>query len=248
MADADPFRSMLVWSGVLHATLFATFFVAGQLGGSEPPFELVADTIWLAGDPGQMPGLGSGGAPSPPPKAAEPPEPPEPEETAKPEPRVVRPTKEDRDQLPLPDAKETRRKKKPPKPSSGLTGRDAASADSAQLKGVGAPGLGLGGGGGGSGFDQDFEYSYYAQQMYGKIHQHWQRVPVRGQATTVIRFTIFKDGHLENVEVEQSSGIAMLDRAAQRAILLADPLPPLPDTYPKDRVGVHLQFVYSDKN
>jgi TonB family protein len=236
---------MLVWSGVLHITLFLTFFLAGRLRGTEPPFELAADTIWIAGDPGQMPGLGGGGAPSPPPPKA--PEPPEPAEPEKPEPRVVRPTKEDRDQLPMPDAKETRRKKKPPKPSSGLTGRDSASADSAKLKGAGMPGLGLGGGGG-SGFDQDFEYSYYAQQMISKIYQHWQQVPVRGEAIAVIRFTIFKDGHLENIGVEKSSGIAMLDRAAQRAIFLSDPLPPLPDTYPRDRVGVHLQFVYSEQN
>jgi protein TonB len=239
---------MLLWSGALHVTLFLTFFLAGRLGGSEPPFELAADTIWIAGDPDQMPGLGGGGAPSPPPKAPEPPEPPEPAEPEKPEPRVVRPTKEERDQLPMPDAKETRRKKKPPKPSSGLTGRDSASADSAKLKGAGMPGLGLGGGGGGSGFDQDFEYSYYAQQMISKIYQHWQQVPVRGEAVAVIRFTIFKDGHLENIGVEKSSGIAMLDRAAQRAIFLSDPLPPLPDTYPRDRVGVHLQFVYSEQN
>jgi protein TonB len=198
--------------------------------------------------PGPGQGFGGGGTPAPPEKKAEPEEPPEPEPKKR-EPRVVRPTKEERDQLPMPDAPKRRRPKKDAKPSSGLVGRDSASADSAQLKGVGVPGLGLGGtGGGGSAFDQDFEYSYYAQQMLARINQHWQRIPVRGQATAVIRFTIFKDGRVDEVKVEQSSGLAMLDRAAERAVLLADPLPPLPNSYPRDRVGVHLQFNYSDQN
>jgi TonB family protein len=149
----------------------------------------------------------------------------------------------------MPDAPKRRsRKTKPKKPSSGLIGRDSASAASAQLKGAGVPGLGLGGTGGGSAFDQDFEYSYYVQQMLAKINLHWQRVPVRGEAVVIIKFTIFKDGHLEGVAVEQSSGIAMLDRAAERAVYLSDPLPMLPNSYPRDRVGVHLQFLYSEQN
>jgi TonB family protein len=147
----------------------------------------------------------------------------------------------------MPDAKTRRRKPKPKKPSSGLTGRDAASADSAKLKSAsGTPGLGLGGSGG-SAFDQDFEYAYYVQQMLGRISQHWQRIPVRGAAVAIIRFTILKDGRLHDIQVEQSSGVAMLDRAASRAVYLADPMPPLPQSYPRDRVGVHLRFEYSDK-
>ena len=39
----------------------------------------------------------------------------------------------------------------------------------------------------------------------------------------------------------------LLDRAALRAVILSDPMPPLPNSYPRDRVGVHLQFTYSDR-
>jgi len=147
----------------------------------------------------------------------------------------------------MPEAKEGRQR--PQQASSGLTGRDSAIAPSAKLESAtGIPGLGLGGGGGGgSAFDQDFEYSYYVQQMLGRISLHWQRAPVRGQAVVIIRFTIFKDGHLEDVRVEQSSGLAMLDRAAERAVYLSDPMPPLPNSYPRDQVGVHLRFEYSDQ-
>lgn len=240
--EHDPFKAMLVWSLVGHVALFSSLALAGHL--TKPAAVLPPPGVaWIVpGSPGPGSGFGGGGSPAP---ADEPEPPPEPQKS---EPRVVRPSKEDRQQLPMPDAPE-RRSKSPEKkkPSSGLIGRDSASAPSAQLKGIGAPGLGLGGSGGGSAFDQDFEYSYYVQQMLARINQHWQRVPVRGQAVVLVKFTIFKDGHIENVGIEQSSGIAMLDRAAERAVHLANPLPMLPNSYPRDRVGVHLQFLYSDQ-
>ena len=83
--------------------------------------------------------------------------------------------------------------------------------------------------------------------MFGRIFQHWQRVPVKGTTFTIIRFTILRDGRLQNIEVEKSSGVPQLDRAASRAVYLSDPLPPLPQSYPRDRVGVHLRFEYSDR-
>ena len=62
----------------------------------------------------------------------------------------------------------------------------------------------------------------------------------------IVRFTILKDGSVANVEIEQSSRVSVLDRGAMRAVLLADPMPPLPNSYPRDQVGVHLRFTYSD--
>jgi TonB family protein len=82
--------------------------------------------------------------------------------------------------------------------------------------------------------------------MLGRIHQHWQRIPVQGTVVVIVRFTIMKDGSVQNVEVEQSSRVAVLDRGAMRAVLLADPMPPLPNSYPRDRVGLHLRFTYSN--
>ena len=233
----DPFGSMLWWSGAMHMGLFALLLIASRF--SPEPSPLSQAVAWVVpGVPGPTQGMGGGPSPREELAAPEPP---------KKEARVVRPTKEDREQLPMPDAKTRRRKARPKKPASGLIGRDAASADSAQLKaGTATPGLGLGGVGG-SAFDQDFEYSYYVQQMFGRIFQHWQRVPVRGTAFTIIRFTILKDGRLQDVQVEKSSGVPQLDRAASRAVYLSDPMPPLPQSYPRDRLGVHLLFEHSDQ-
>jgi len=237
----DPFQKMLAWSGAVHGLLFTSFALASYLGASGPalPAPHVGMFINL-GESGPIQGAG-GGSPTPP--APEPePEPP------KNEPKVVRPTVEQREELPMPDAPEkTKPRWEKPKQDSGLRGADAASAESAPLRGnARAPGLGLGGAGGSSAFDQDFEYAYYVQQMLGRIHQHWQRTPVRGTAVVIVRFTILKNGSVANVEIEQSSRVSVLDRGSMRAVLLADPMPPLPNSYPRNRVDVHLRFTYSD--
>ncbi len=229
--------------------------------------------------PNPTPNLGSAAAPSPtPPPEPEPeppaPEPPEPEppapEAPESRPEVVRPTVENRDRMPVPDARERQRAARPQRPESGLRGRDAAWADSAQLEtrrpvdtksrptrraapnasnqgAAGNTGIGLGGRPGGTRFDQDFEYAFYQRQMVARIQANWQQIPVRGRATVVVKFTISRDGAISGAEVETSSGQSLLDRAALRAVVLAEPLPRLPDSYPRDRVGVHLLFTYSQE-
>lgn len=228
--------------------------------------------------PNPTPNLGARAAPAPleppapVPEEAEDPSPPEPSppEPAPPpppedRPGVVRPTVENRDRMPVPDARARRRALRPERPESGLRGRDAAWAESAPLETrrpeidtksrpsrpasanasrAGASAIGLGGAPGGARFDQDFEYSFYQRQMIARIQVHWQQIPVRGEARVVIRFTIDRSGAISGAEVETSSGQSLLDRAALRAVVLAEPLPRLPDSYPRDRVGVHLLFTY----
>jgi TonB family protein len=236
----DTLGNLLLWSSGLHAVFFLLLaFVA--LARPKPPIAPVTHVAFVL--PGGPVGAMGGGSSVPAPRPA--PAPPKTEEKA---PRVVRPTKEERQQIPTSDAKTRSQPAPPPKPTSGLVGKDAASAPSAQLQGGAATdGLGLGGAGGGSPFDSDFEYDYYAVQMLAKIRAHWNRVAVRGRAVVIVQFTIFKDGHLEGIEVEQSSGVSLLDRTAERAVYLADPLPPLPHSFPRDRVGVHLRFTYEDQ-
>ena len=169
--------------------------------------------------------------------------------------------------MPVPDARPRRREPREI-PDSGLRGNDAAWAPSAAMAnarpvdrssrpsrssgragGSGAPGrggIGLGGAPGGARFDQDFEYAYYQRQMIARIAANWQQIPVRGSATVVVRFTIHSNGELSAVEVETSSGQPLLDRAAHRAVVLADPMPQLPESFPRDRVGVHLLFTYGE--
>ena len=248
-AGQDPFKKMLAWSGVVHALVFATLVLASSLAPRRnvlpPPDAQMFINIGASGPP-----QNSGGG-APPAAKPEPPKPePEPEpEPEPPKPEVVRPSKEERKEIPEPDAPVAKKPRwKRIEEDTGLRGKTAATGQSAKLRSApGAPGLGLGGAGGGSAFDQDFEYAYYVQQMLSRIHRHWQRTAVRGTTHVIVRFTIMKDGSVHDAEIEQSSGVSILDRGALRAVMLADPMPPLPNSYPKDRVGVHLRFTYSDR-
>ncbi len=246
----DPFRQMLAWSSVMHGLLFAAIVLASYFQPSarllpEPVGEFINISL---GQSGPVPGMS--GAPQPVPVTPDPePEPESEPEPPKKEPTVVRPTTEQRDELPSPEAQV----KKPPrfekpKQDSGLRGKDAASAQSADLKTApGIPGLGLGGASGGSPFDGDFQYDYYASQMYTKIHQHWQHTVVQGKNVhTIVQFTIQRNGEVTDVEVERSCGVRLLDRGAMRAVILASPLPPLPNSLLRDQQRVHLQFIHSE--
>lgn len=279
----DRFGGHLFRSAILHLALLGGAAFAVSVVESPPEAPPSAAFIEL-GMSGPNPSPSLGGA-TPPPRAPPPePEPeiePEPPAPAPPEPEpapapappdsrpgVARPTTEDRDRMPVPDARERRR---PPReqPDSGLRGKDAAWARSARLAASrpldtksrpsrrpaqaavessnGAGGIGLGGAPGGARFDQDFEYAYYQRQMIARIATNWQQIPVRGKATVVIRFTVHRDGSISAAEVETSSGQSLLDRSALRAVVLAEPLPRLPESYPRDRVGVHLLFTYGSE-
>ena len=59
-----------------------------------------------------------------------------------------------------------------------------------------------------------------------------------------MRFVINQDGSLAEVTVLRSSGVALLDQEAVRAIQNASPFPPLPDRMNTDRLSVTATFEY----
>jgi TonB family protein len=57
-----------------------------------------------------------------------------------------------------------------------------------------------------------------------------------------VSFRIQRSGQVTDVKVETSSGTSYYDRAAVRAVYAANPLPPLPNDYRNEQLGVHLRF------
>ena len=114
---------------------------------------------------------------------------------------------------------------------------------------TGVEGIGLGlstGGFGGSGGEislSDFCCPGYLATMESLITARWDRnQPMPGQ--TMIRFTIRRNGAIEDVSVQRSSGYVALDLGAQRAVLLTRQLPPLPAAYPGDSLTIRITFDY----
>ncbi len=173
-------------------------------------------------------------APAPPrvePKPAEPePAPPkEPEpEPAKPEPEPVlveKPTKtarapEKREKAPAPAAPPRQRQGSP---EGSPTGTSAFGATA--VAGLDNP---------------DFVYNYYIEQMVALIGANWVRPPVGKGVQATLHFRIDRRGEITELEIVTSSGHSSFDLAGLRAVRQANPLPPLPNSYRGDSLGVNL--------
>lgn len=166
------------------------------------------------------------------PPAAKPPEMVEPEKIAKllPKPRPVSKPEE---------------KSRASKPTTGAEIKTGSAR--VTTGGAAIPFGGLAQGGGGAGGVtvnvQNFCCPGYLTLMIQQIRKNWNaNQGAAGQA--VVKFTIRRDGMLTNVELTQSSGQALLDLEARRAIHKTMQLPPLPREFTEPSLTIHLTFDY----
>ncbi|PYN21446.1 MAG: hypothetical protein DMD99_19685 [Candidatus Rokuibacteriota bacterium] len=89
----------------------------------------------------------------------------------------------------------------------------------------------------------DFPYAYYIRQVQQKIQERWNGRAIPGQQPAVV-FEIRRDGRLNVVAIDRTSGNAYYDQIALRAINDASPFPPLPDDFKKSTLRIGLQFVF----
>ena len=123
-------------------------------------------------------------------------------------------------------AAQTPRPSAPPAPAptnapagSGSTG-GAATAGSAAAGGSVSALEGL-----------DSAFGWYRAAVTQALYARWQRPIVDGLTAPVevrVAFSIQRDGRVQSIQLEQSSGVPSLDRSALRAVTDASPLPPLP--------------------
>lgn len=87
-----------------------------------------------------------------------------------------------------------------------------------------------------------FPFSYYLNQVLSFISSNWYKPPAEEGTFCTIYFVISKTGRIIDSKVENSSGNSAFDRAALRAVLASNPLPPLPYDYYEEKLGIHLRF------
>ena len=119
---------------------------------------------------------------------------------------------------------------------------------------VGTTGLTGGTGGTGSlgtgasagGTDQPFPFAWYLTLVEGHISRNWNptQLGFGGQAERgcVVHFVIQENGAIAEATVEETSGVALYDREALRAVTVANPLPPLPRGFGARSLGVSFIF------
>jgi TonB family protein len=96
---------------------------------------------------------------------------------------------------------------------------------------------------------RDFPFAYYLMTIRRKVAGTWN-VPqssVGGELQCRVHFRIARDGQIVSPEIELSSGVFLFDQAALRAVIEASPMPPLPDEYRGDNLGVHFSFAFEER-
>lgn len=91
----------------------------------------------------------------------------------------------------------------------------------------------------------DFPFAFYISAIEKKIGKNWRPpdLSTRAKPKVLVYFRIDKNGRLSDIRVEESSGIAFVDRSALSAVTVSSPLPPLPDEFEGRSLGVHYTFV-----
>jgi TonB family protein len=98
---------------------------------------------------------------------------------------------------------------------------------------------------------KDFEWGPYAQRIYLIIKRNWfsllrtQQMAPGMRGRTRLNFRIQRDGQVLQLQILDRSEWEILDRAAQGSVELSDPLPPLPEEYPRQDVGVTFTYYYN---
>ena len=111
--------------------------------------------------------------------------------------------------------------------------------------------IGMAGGGGvGIGNNSPFgtQFGEDANILRSRVGQAWHTGELRISSANpvVVTFTIMRDGSVpeKSVQVKGRSGNAALDISAQRAILDAQPFPPLPSGFTRSSADVEFTFDY----
>jgi TonB family protein len=161
-------------------------------------------------------------------------------------------------------ASKTKSKPRPPAPKNAMpipnpkmdsgSAEEAAVRDSVKAAPILRQEIQLGGGAQGA-LEMSVDgpisaYAYYLMTVRDKVASNWeppQGISAAGRETAaIINFRIDRSGKVAASYVEEPSGIGSFDAASLRAVIESSPLPPLPQDYLGDWLGIHLRFVYNE--
>lgn len=87
---------------------------------------------------------------------------------------------------------------------------------------------------------EPFEFPWYLERLVQKVGRNWK--PAARELKATVYFRIARTGRLTEVTVFEKSGNFLFDQAAVRAVRASDPMPPLPQEYTGDYLGVYFDF------
>ena len=92
---------------------------------------------------------------------------------------------------------------------------------------------------------RDFEFTYYLMLVRNRVAQNWSPpagLAASGAVQALAYFQITRDGAVRGLRLETASGLGYFDASVMRAVMVSDPLPPLPLGFTGSSLGVHFGF------
>lgn len=181
-------------------------------------------------------------APQPPEEPPPPPEEPEPEPLPEPETEPIQ------EEGIKPAPKKLIKRIKPVKlPESNLKKRLKERLSKVEISSPARPVVRTGST---AGNQKHFPYSWYTDIIRAKMYNLWKRhskeAVNKETATTLLSFRVYRDGHIENIRLKESSESKIMDESTLRAARAADPLPSVPDGFKGRYVEMTILFELTD--
>ena len=90
----------------------------------------------------------------------------------------------------------------------------------------------------------DFPFSWYLSIIQSKISSCWKepKMALSNNYSSMVSFTIYNDGTVNNIMTKRSSGISSFDESTLQAVKIAQPLPKLPPGYSGSQLVVNIEF------
>ncbi|MHC5825284.1 MAG: energy transducer TonB family protein, partial [Nostoc sp.] len=98
---------------------------------------------------------------------------------------------------------------------------------------------------------QNIDITSYLNQLQQQVKQQWLPEVSQSSRRTVLNFSINRSGQLSNLQLAQTSGFSLTDKAALNAIQRAAPFAPLPTGYTNNHIDIQFTFninVYGQLN
>src|SRR5215467_5473718 len=96
------------------------------------------------------------------------------------------------------------------------------------------------------------DFRPYLQRMFDVVRKNWYseipdsaRAPQMKVGKVVVKFTILKNGDLQALTIDSSSGDSDLDRAALAGVRLSNPFDPLPAEFHGAFLALRISFLYN---
>ena len=100
---------------------------------------------------------------------------------------------------------------------------------------------------------QGYDFGRYLNAVITKVRSNWFSVMPESarlgqKGRVLVRFTIVKDGKVQDLKAVLESGNQALDRAAVAAVQTSNPFPALPDDFKGERIVLQFPFLYNMKS